>query len=602
MIIDILILSEVNINDNIVSMFNINGYRMHSMLRKNRKGGGIILYARDVHSFAPVSHSLIYCETIIGKITTPYKYSAYICAVYRPPSQSKHLFVKEISSLLSNSMFQLCDTYLLGDVNIDLKTCDNIRDYYISSMSECGLTSAISDYTRIEIRGNNTTRSCIDHIFNRTRSLDLYSAALGTVMADHRMIILSCVGFDQTQIQNDTKIIQQINNYKIKNLLNNLDWTEVKDIECPSKIYDCIKNKLNCCYSDSKYIRKINKISKRNKYPWINCRIDNMCKKKNKLFIKWKNDSTDKLIKLEYNKLRNKTRKIIKKSKNKYYIEQINSNKMNLRNLWQILNTLSGRNKNSIDEAILKAFNKNNIDTKSIANNFATEFRNYDKNHVILLFIDFSKAFDTLRHDTLLRKLENTGVRGPILKWCKDYLYNRKYKVKICDEVSDAIDVTEGTAQGSVLGPLHYLAYVNDMEHVVNHCSVYQYADDMCILATSKDLKEAAQRLQQDFTQISKWAHDAGLVLNANKTKIIHVHSNYIKHNTDFKVVAHSHRCLHKSISSRACKCEAIEQVTHHTYLGLIVDNRFSWRFHIDSVCDKLRAILAKFYILKPKV
>lgn len=227
LIIDVLILTEVNINDNIVSMFNISGYKTHSKLRKNRKGGGIMLYVRDIHVFSLVSHSLLHCESIIGKITTPFKYTANICAIYRPPSESKHLFIQELKSFLSRSTFQLCDTYMLGDVNINLKTYDNIRDYYISSMSECGLTSAISDFTRIEIRGNNTTRSCIDHIFARTRSLDLYSAALGTVMADHRLIILSCVGFETTQIQGDTSMIKLIDNNKVKSLLNKVDWSEI---------------------------------------------------------------------------------------------------------------------------------------------------------------------------------------------------------------------------------------------------------------------------------------------------------------------------------------------------------------------------------------
>lgn len=749
-------------------MYNIDGYEMHSKLRKNRKGGGIIIYARDGYVFTPMNYSLIHCECIIGQITTPHNYHAYICAIYRPPSESKHLFVKEISNILSNSSIKSCDTYLLGDVNIDLKTYDTIREYYVSSMSECGLTSAISDYTRIETRGNNTTRSCIDHIFTRTRSLDLYSAALGTVMADHRMLVLSCVGFDPTQIQVDTKTIQKIDSVKMKSLLNNVNWNEIDDIECTNEIYDYIIKQFNKCYEESKYFKKINVNSKRNKQPWINNKINNMCKKKDLLFIKWKNDSTNKILRLEYNKLRNRTHKIIEKSRNKHYLNEINDNKMNPRKLWQILNNLAGRNKKSVDEVILRAFKNNNVEIKTIADKFALEFRNSvkkilpkcnrrllnesdymfpnntsmnfrkatnnsvgklirnldtkkapgvdnircidiksicdkmsgaivklinssvkqgkypevlktgivrpihkkgsfadygnyrpitilpvidkivekyvcnqiqdfyakndvlsstqygfqpnksttqllskftdevnealnDKNNVILLFIDFSKAFDTLRHDTLLTKLDNSGVRGPILKWCENYLMDRKYNVKICNEYSDAIDVTEGTAQGSVLGPLHYLTYVNDMENVVNHCSVYQYADDTCLVASHRDVKVAAQWLQEDFTQVSKWAHDAGLVLNASKTKIIHVHSSHLNNKTTFKIIAHSHSCLHSTLSG-ICQCEAIDQVTHHTYLGLVVDDRFSWTFHVDSVCDKLRAVLAKFYILKSKV
>lgn len=156
-----------------------------------------------------------------------------------------------------------------------------------------------------------------------------------------------------------------------------------------------------------------------------------------------------------------------------------------------------------------------------------------------------------------------------------------------------------------MLGPLHYLAYVNDMEHVVNNCSIYQYADDTCLVACSKNLNTAVKYMQEDFTRVSMWSHDAGLVLNAAKTKITHVRSSHMRHSdtSHFNIIAHDHDCLHRSLQHDVgCSCEAIEQVSHHTYLGLIVDNRLNWSAHIDSVCDKMRAILAKFYIIKNKM
>ncbi|KAI5646504.1 reverse transcriptase (RNA-dependent DNA polymerase) domain-containing protein [Phthorimaea operculella] len=73
------------------------------------------------------------------------------------------------------------------------------------------------------------------------------------------------------------------------------------------------------------------------------------------------------------------------------------------------------------------------------------------------------KAFDTLRHKTLIQKLDDTGVRGPLLNWCTDYLKDRTFRVKVGNTLSETTEVTDGTAQGSVLGPLHYLAYVKDL-------------------------------------------------------------------------------------------------------------------------------------------
>lgn len=138
------------------------------------------------------------------------------------------------------------------------------------------------------------------------------------------------------------------------------------------------------------------------------------------------------------------------------------------------------------------------------------------------------------------------------------------------------------------------------MENVIKNCSVYQYADDTCLIASHRDLLTATRFMQNDFTQVAKWAHDAGLVMNTGKTKIIHVHSSHLPADCSFKIFAHSHNCLHSPTPN--CSCPEIEQLSQHTYLGLIVDNRFNWQPHINAICDKLRAILAKFYIIKPKV
>lgn len=108
---------------------------------------------------------------------------------------------------------------------------------------------------------------------------------------------------------------------------------------------------------------------------------------------------------------------------------------------------------------------------------------------MLVVFIDYSKAFDTMRHSTLIEKLDNSGVRGSLRRWCEDYLRERSYCVRIGSACSDAVSVTEGTAQGSVLGPIHYLTYVNDINNVIEKCTVFQFADDTCLI--SDDLNAA---------------------------------------------------------------------------------------------------------------
>ncbi|CAG9128724.1 unnamed protein product [Plutella xylostella] len=223
-----------------------------------------------------------------------------------------------------------------------------------------------------------------------------------------------------------------------------------------------------------------------------------------------------------------------------------------------------------------------------------------DKKHVFALFIDYSKAFDVLDHKKLSQKLHASGIRGPLLKWCDSYVANRCSYVKICNSLSKRSVATHGTAQGSVIGPLHFLVYVNDLVNVLKHCQVYQFADDTCIISADRNVKDAISKLQKDFDRLCMWSHDSGLVLNAQKTKMVHIHSPHIKNDQLIELKAHSHSCLH--LRTQSCKCESIELVKSQRYLGLVIDEHFSWGPHIDGVNNRLQAILAKIYIIRNRL
>lgn len=240
--------------------------------------------------------------------------------------------------------------------------------------------------------------------------------------------------------------------------------------------------------------------------------------------------------------------------------------------------------------------------TTELLSKFTDEVNTYlnDRKHVLVLFIDFSRAFDTLNHNLLITKLENSGIRGPLIRWCQNYLHNRKFTVKVNDTFSDYKTVTEGTAQGSVLGPLHFLSYVNDMSNCVKFSTCYQFADDTCFIVADKDPQKAGELLQHDFSMLSKWCHDSGLVLNVDKTKLLHIRSPHLKHSSFNNIIAHNHNCLHAS--GTQCKCPYIEIVTSHTYLGLIIDSKLNWSHHIEHVCNKLRQFLANIIMLKDRI
>lgn len=172
--------------------------------------------------------------------------------------------------------------------------------------------------------------------------------------------------------------------------------------------------------------------------------------------------------------------------------------------------------------------------------------------------------------------------------------------MSIAGEKSEPLPSKQGTAQGSIIGPTEYLIYVNDMYSIFREASVYQFADDTCLITADRDINVAVGKIQTEFDVLCKWAHDIGLSINYQKTKVMHVCSPYIGFNAVPQVVAHNHLCLHAS--QACCNCEPLDTVTSHTYLGLKIDSKFNWGPHIEHICSKLRAILCNISILKHKM
>ena len=106
------------------------------------------------------------------------------------------------------------------------------------------------------------------------------------------------------------------------------------------------------------------------------------------------------------------------------------------------------------------------------------------------VFLDFQKAFDTVNHEVLLKKLHHYEIRGIIIEWFKSYLNDRTQKTKVNGSISEKIEITYGVPQGSILGPLLFLVYINDLHEAVTHSLVHHFADDTDMLYCSKSFKK----------------------------------------------------------------------------------------------------------------
>lgn len=152
-----------------------------------------------------------------------------------------------------------------------------------------------------------------------------------------------------------------------------------------------------------------------------------------------------------------------------------------------------------------------------------TDFIRYenDKGNVVgMVLLDLQKAFDTVDHSILLMKLQASGLSIDVLNWFKSYLSDRQQLVDVSGTYSSNSKITCGVPQGSILGPLLFLIYVNDMSAVVKN-KLLLYADDSGILVTGKSLFVVEKALTDDMELVSQWLVDNKLSLHFGKTESI---------------------------------------------------------------------------------
>ena len=137
------------------------------------------------------------------------------------------------------------------------------------------------------------------------------------------------------------------------------------------------------------------------------------------------------------------------------------------------------------------------------------------------VFIDLEKAFDTVNHRILLSKLYHYGIRGNANSWFSSYLIHRSQTVTINEETSSKKLITCGVPQGSILGPLLFLIYINDMNHSVKYSTVYHFADDTNLLYSDKTVKKLKTALNKDLASLYDWLCANRLSINAGKTEFI---------------------------------------------------------------------------------
>ena len=139
------------------------------------------------------------------------------------------------------------------------------------------------------------------------------------------------------------------------------------------------------------------------------------------------------------------------------------------------------------------------------------------------IFLDFSKAFDTINHKVLIKKLEHYGIQGICLKWFINYLMGRKQVVRYNSIKSDQMMTSSGVPQGSILGPLLFLLYINNIQNCSKLISMILFADYTNIFYSDTCLKKLNDIMQEEANKITNWLNTSILSINISKTKLYYL-------------------------------------------------------------------------------
>ena len=195
------------------------------------------------------------------------------------------------------------------------------------------------------------------------------------------------------------------------------------------------------------------------------------------------------------------------------------------------------------------------------------------------IFIDFKKAFDTVDHDILIKKRHHYGIRGLPLLWLKNYLIKRPQFLQFKDEISNEYFSNCGVPQGTVLGPILFLIYINDIINSYKLLKLKMFADDTTLFLEDNDILRLQENVNNELLKINNWLISNRLSINLKKT---------------YYMIFNSSNVLDLNIAGININC-----VKNTKFLGVIIDQKLNWKLEIAAIKTKLYKIIWIFKNVK---
>ena len=587
---DILAINESKINESVSDdEISVSGFHL---IRKdrNRHGGGVLMYIRKTIPFSERNDLQTACslEMLCVEISRPCSRPFLVTTWYRPPGSDARLF-DDFENFLSRCDLENKELLLMGDLNCDVSKfppdAHTRRLQFISCVYQ--LEQLINEPTRV----TRTSATLIDLIFTNKKENIVKSGVIHLGISYHSLIFAVRNFFTPKSRQN-ARYVRNFKNFNATDFLNDLSqipWENVAQYENPNSCWQLWK---------SFYLQILDRHApfrcmriRANSLPWITPNIKNLMKARD--FHKKKAVKFNSQVHwAKYKDTRNKVNSELYKAKKRYFFDKFEdcAQTKDPKQSWHHINHLLGRNFKSNNIPQLKIGDTIISDNLMIAEAFNDFFVSIGPKLSAEIVHDARKAFDSINHNILLRKMkEQFGISNIELKLFESYLSDREQVSFVNGAMSAPKRIVCGVPQGSILGPLLFLLYINDLPDCLEKSTPCLYADDSQIFSSAKDCVELNANLNHDLNNVSQWLVNNKLQHHSTKTKLMYVGSNHnhAKIDNEFPVMIND---------------QLIPRVHSISCLGVKLDETLNWDEHIEMVCKKVGAGIGILKRIKPYV